>query len=291
MEKKIAVLGGDLRQVHLAAKLSAPGTKVYGMFMSEAPGMSSEIITTNNIEEILPGCQMIVLPLPVTVDGITINAPYAKDKLSIERCIKAISPETLTFAGLMTDSLRKLAAEKGLEIIDYFAREELTVLNAIPTAEGAIEIAMRELPITIFGSHVLVTGFGRIGKVIVRLLTAFGAKVWVAARRYSDHAWIRINGCEPIHTHQLLEYAGRMDVIINTVPALLFNREILSQLKKDCLVIDLASKPGGLDFEAASELGVKTIWALSMPGKVAPITAGEIIYMTLQNCLKERGIV
>ena len=44
---------------------------------------------------------------------------------------------------------------------------------------------------------------------------------------------------------------------------------------------------GGVDFEAAKEAGVKVIWALSLPGKTAPITAGKIIKDTILNILNE----
>jgi dipicolinate synthase subunit A len=289
MRKKIAVLGGDLRQVHLASMLCGPQSRVYGMFMREAPGVDPAIEKSDDVGRILPMCPLVVLPLPASTDGAHLNAPYAREKPELRRIFESIDPKATVFAGLLTEPLARMAGEKNIQVIDYFAREELAVLNAVPTAEGALEIVMRELPITVFGSRILITGFGRIAKVLIRLLLACGAHVWVAARKDADHAWIRVSGCTPIYIHELNQYAGCMDVVINTVPALLFDRALLSKLKKDCLVIDLASKPGGLDFEAAGELGLKTIWALSMPGKVAPYSAGEIIYTTLANCLRERG--
>ena len=70
---------------------------------------------------------------------------------------------------------------------------------------------------------------------------------------------------------------------------MLFDEYMLNKLRKDTLMIDLASKPGGVDFNIAGKLGLKVIWALSLPGKVAPVSSGEIIAGTVLNILKERG--
>ncbi|MCL2035084.1 MAG: dipicolinate synthase [Oscillospiraceae bacterium] len=164
------------------------------------------------------------------------------------------------------------------------------IANATPTAEGAIEIALHELPVTIFGSSCIIIGYGRIAKVLARLLIAFGAKVRVAARSHSDLAWAKINGCEAVSINELSHYLCDVDCLFNTVPVTILGEEKLSILPRRCLVIDLASKPGGVDFEIAKTLGIKTIWALSLPGKVAPYTAGEIILSTIMNILTERGI-
>lgn len=165
----------------------------------------------------------------------------------------------------------------------------LTPDTAIPTAEGAVQIAMEELATTIFGLNILVIGYGRISKVLSRLLKSMGANVTVSARKFSDLAWIEANGYQPAHTNDLSGAIEKSQLIINTVPASILNEDLLSKVQKGCLLIDLASKPGGIDFSTANRLGLKTIWALSLPGKVAPITAGKIIFDTMQNIETERG--
>ena len=74
------------------------------------------------------------------------------------------------------------------------------------------------------------------------------------------------------------------------MPARVLGESRLSKLKHGCLCLDLASKPGGMDFSAASKLGVKAVWALSLPGEVAPVTSGAIIRDTIYNILKEKGV-
>ena len=77
--------------------------------------------------------------------------------------------------------------------------------------------------------------------------------------------------------------------MVNTVPAQVLNRPELEDLMPGCLILDLASKPGGVDLAAAGELGLTVIWALSLPGKVAPVTAGAAIKSTIYNMLRELG--
>ena len=182
-----------------------------------------------------------------------------------------------------------LAAERGLTVRDYFAREELAVANAVPTAEGAIQIAMEQLPITIHGARVLVVGFGRVGRALAQRLAALGAKVTVAARRYESLAWAQASGYGAEQTGQLAGWLCGYDLVVNTVPALVLGEAELADLKPDCLVLDLASKPGGVDLEAAGRLGRTVIWALSLPGKVAPVTAGAAIKNTIYHMLHELG--
>jgi dipicolinate synthase subunit A len=174
--------------------------------------------------------------------------------------------------------------------IDILEREEMAVLNAIPTAEGAIQIAMEEMPVTLHGCKAMVLGFGRIGKILSDRLAGMGADVYVEARKYSDMAWIKSNGYKPVYINELIKYAGEMEVIFNTIPHLILNEEILEKINKDSLVIDLASKPGGVDFDKARALGIKAIWALSLPGKVAPVTAAQYIKETVYNLIEELGV-
>ncbi|MBC8584123.1 dipicolinate synthase subunit DpsA [Youxingia wuxianensis] len=288
-QKTFAVVGGDLRQVHVANRLSGEGYQVYGMLLETNMALDESVRCTNDISGILPKCDVVILPMPVTTDDVNINAPFTSYKVRVEDCIKHLNKKSSVFGGKINQRTKDLAEKTGIELVDYLEREELAVLNGVITAEGALAIAMEELPISIFQSRCVVVGHGRIAKVLARYLKAMGAQVTVAARKYSDLAWISAENCKAVHIRQLSAVVREADVLFNTVPAHILNREVLSHLKTDALVIDLASKPGGVDLDDASELGVKTIWALSLPGKVAPITAGEIVLSTIFNCLDEKG--
>ncbi len=289
IDKTYLVAGGDLRQLYLAKALAHRGSRVYITRFDEAFELDKRLIPVDRLSQVDEKLDCIVLPLPVTNDGVTVNTPLSKKRLELEAILQKAVSSTVIFGGKVEKPFQTACSDRGLEVIDYLEREELAVLNAVPTAEGALEILMQELPTTLFGTKCLLTGFGRISKVMAKYLTALGVSVTVAARRYSDLAWARVYGCEGIHISRIAERAGSFDMIVNTVPAKLFDHGVLSKLQDHCLVLDLASKPGGVDFELAKQLGVKVIWALSLPGKVAPVTSGEIICDTIQNILAERG--
>ena len=160
----------------------------------------------------------------------------------------------------------------------------------MPTAEGAIQLAMEELPITLHGARVLVIGYGRLGRVLADRLAGLKARVSVAARGYADLAWAENCGYGVEHPGQWEGWLCGYDLVVNTVPVRVLDAERLADLRPGCLVIDLASKPGGVDFEAAVRQGVRAIWALSLPGKVAPVTSGKIIRDTIYNIWNELGV-
>lgn len=289
---QIAVLGGDLRHAHLANTLLREGFNVAVLCMEKDVYLEKEVEQGENARAVLTKTDVAVLPLPATIDKININAPFSDKLLSIRDVLLDIPKGSLVLGGMLTPDIIAKGEQHGLVMLDYLEREELAVLNAVPTAEGAVAIAMRERASTIFGSRCLVTGYGRVAKVLARLLAAMGAgEVTVAARKPQDLAWARVNGCNGIHISKIKECAAKADILFNTVPAMILDEEILAVLPHNCLVIDLASKPGGVDFEMAKRLRVKTIWALSLPGKVAPITAGEILKETVINILTERGYI
>ena len=134
--------------------------------------------------------------------------------------------------------------------------------------EGAIQIALTEMPITLHGSKCLVMGFGRIGKLLAKALHALGANVTVEARKFSDLAWIKAYGYKGFPLNQLKDGISKFDLIINTIPYPILVEDILKNIRDDTLIIDLASKPGGVEFDSAARLGKKVIWALSLPLKV-----------------------
>ena len=198
--------------------------------------------------------------------------------------------ESVAVGGMITPELKALFGDKCVGIFDYFKREELIVKNVIPTVEGAISIAINETPITIHGSKCLITGYGRIGKYLSKILKSLGADVWVSARKNEDFAWIELNGYEYIKTSEISKKADKFDIVFNTVPYMVLNDEFIDNMDKDSIIIDLASKPGGTDINYAKQKGIKTIWALSLPGKTAPVTAGKIIKETIENILVDLGV-
>ena len=281
------VAGGDLRQVYTAAHL-AKHYNVYAAGFSESVRIPENVKVLRSLSDMPCRADVLILPLPVSQNGVFVSTPLGKDNIPLTALFSVLSDDALIFGGRIDAETEKIFRNNSKEAIDYLEREELSVLNAVPTAEGAVQIAMEEMATTIFGQKVLITGHGRISKVLVKILCGMGADVTVTARKYSDLAWAEIYGCKGVHTSQLTERAGDYSLIFNTVPSVILGEEVLRKVGSDTLIIDLASKPGGVDFEIARTLGLKVVWALSLPGKVAPISAGEIIASTVLNILKER---
>jgi dipicolinate synthase subunit A len=233
----------------------------------------------------------IVLPLPCSQDGENVNAPYSSEKIPLSVIQNIAGDNAAIFCGKSNPALKKICNQNNFSLIDYFEREELAVMNAVPTAEGALEIIMRESSRSIYNLNVLVTGYGRISKVLAKYLNALGANVTIAARKTSDLSWARIAGCTAININETDKILHSFNTIINTVPAPIFTREHLLKLEKDCIFVDLATYScifGHSEKGTSYVEGIKVIWALGLPGKAAPITAGEIIAETLFNIISEK---
>ena len=206
----------------------------------------------------------------------------------MERVLDALPRGALVCGGMPSEKTAAAARRAGLELRDYYAREELVVLNALATAEGALSLLLRNSPITIWESQILVIGFGRIGRMLAERLRALGARVTVSARKPGDLAHIRAIGCQALDTRTLGNGLDSFDTVINTVPAPVLGEKRLMRLKSGVLCIDLASRPGGIDMQAAKDMGVNVLWALGLPAETAPVTAGSIIRETVFNIIAER---
>ena len=285
MINKISIIGGDLRIVKLAEMLVEEGAEVFTYALENAE-MQGDVNKCNSLEETIEKADIVLGPIPFSSNNKLINSPFSDEKIDVENLLNMLSGKTL-IAGSIKPDVLDLAKEKNIKTIDILKREELSVLNAISTAEGTIKIAIEETQKNLHGSNILVMGFGRIGKVLSNMLKGIGAKVSCEARKTSDLAWIKAYGYEPIPIANLKENLHRFDIIINTIPYIILDKDNLENLKRDALVIDVASNPGGVDREAIKEQKIKFIWALSLPGKVAPVTSAEFIKETLYNIFNE----
>lgn len=257
-QKCFAVVGGDARQAAAARALARAGYSVGG-------------------PEMIAVADYILLPLPLDAA----RTPLAE-------LLRAARPGTLALGGMLSVEAKAIAAEAGVELVDYFAREELTIRNAIPTAEGCIGILLRESTRTLWGANILLLGFGPVGQALGARLAALGANVTVCARRAEQRALAESLGLRGAELARLAALAPAFDTVVNTIPAPVLTEPVLAALRPGSLIVDLASKPGGTDFAAAQRLGCKAIHALSLPAACAPDTAGEAVARTVLTILRER---
>lgn len=280
MERTITVLGGDLRQVRLAELLLADGRDAVTWGLEQGGGPNA-VPLGKALER-----ELIILPLPVCRGG-ELNLPLTDTSLTADQLWPRLRYDQLLLGGQTGELSSRLMADFGLTLLDYYAREETQIANAVPTAEGAIQRAMEATERTLHGSRCLIIGFGRIGKLLSRRLQGLGAQVEVFARKFSDQAWVEASGYQSFRFGS--GELGRFDLIFNTAPALVLDARRLEELREDCVILELASPPGGVDCQAAEQLGRRVVRAAGLPGKVAPVTAAAAVRDSIYHILEERG--
>lgn len=286
MEKSITVVGGDLRIVKLIEMLDSDGYKVYtyGLENSEEILNLERVEMCPTLEEAVAASKVVVGPIPLSSDRRRLSTPFGRNNVELPDFVEALKGKHLIAGNI---GIKDELEANEVQFTDLTKREEFSVLNTIATAEGTMQIAMEETQRTVHGSNVLVMGFGRIGKVLAKMLDGIGAKVYCEARKDEDISWIKAYGYNPVHLNDLNENLNKFDIIINTIPFQILDEERLGLVRKEAIIIDLASNPGGVDRKAAREKGLKVIWALSLPAKVAPLTSAEFIKETLYHVLEE----
>lgn len=247
-DKRYLIIGGDLRNIKLAESLKNDGVlvSVYGFDNAD---VEMRVQIAPDLKQAIDNADIIIGPIPCSLDNETINTSYNSEKIYLNEIFKAIGNKQIFIGGKISGKIAQMAQVYNVYTIDFLEREEMSVLNSIPTAEGAIQIAMEKTQITLHGSDILVLGYGRIGKTLSKMLQGIGARVHVAARKYSDIAWIKSCGYVPVFFNELTEWVSKMEIIINTVPSLVVTSAVLENVNKHCLIIDLASKPGGVDLD------------------------------------------
>lgn len=291
-ENNISIIGGDLRNIRLAKILKDDGFDVYTYGLENANDIQDdkEIYMCDSIEEALNKSCIIISAIPFSKDGVFINSPFSEKEIKIDELLACENgKEKMLFTGsLKTEVENELISCFG-KVTDVMKSEKLTILNTIATAEGTIKIAIEEREKNLQESSVLVLGFGRVAKVVAQKFKALGTNVTCAARKESDLAWIRTYGYNTMNINFWDETLSDFDIIINTVPEVIVKKSQLKFMKKEVLIIDLASAPGGIDFNEAKKQKKKCIWALALPGKVAPISSAEFIKDEIYKSLEDNS--
>lgn len=245
------LMGGDRRQTLLARYLEERGFGVSCSFPGAEPQWDADYL---------------ILPLPVTKDGLTLHAPRSPKTIPLAEIFRSFRGKV--FGGM-------LPKDAPPQAMDYYSAEEVLLANANATAEGALALAIERTPFTLAGHPALILGAGRIGQFLAMKLSALGAKVTLGARREESIAFCRACGWEA-RRYEDLPYKN-FRLVFNTVPAQILGEEAMAALPKGALLIELASAPGGFDPEAALEHHLKLCYAPGLPGKYSPESAAEFI--------------
>ncbi len=272
---KTAILGGDERMAYLAELMD--GAVTFGLEKTAVAAVKRSCSVTAAVM----GADRIILPVPAEKNG-ALNTPLAVSPISLDEVTALATPGIPVFGGMISEELRQRLTSAGLCVIDYYEPEEYKILSADATAEAVLKLLLCEFKEPLMGRKIMVTGFGRIGKLTARRLCLLGADVTVTARKERDLAWSKVLGYNPMKTADIGEKIGEMDAVINTVPYVVMGERELSKLKKDAFIMETASVPG-YDEKAAEKLGVRIIPAGGLPGKHFPKRAGEDIYYIIER--------
>ena len=275
---RFLVVGGDLRNLEIVKLLKEDGKEVFTYGINER----------ESLEKIQENIDIIVGPIPFSRDGRIINSIFGESKILIEEFLKKIK-EKILVAGNISSDVIKMAEKYNIKVIDIMKNEKLAILNTIATAEGTIELMISNTDTIIFDSNVLILGFGRVAKTLAQRLKGLVKSITCASREDEQLAWIEVCGYKKMELKVLenqinLEKIndldmelGKFDIIVNTIPKRIFDEERLQNIKKETLLIDLASNPGGIDKKLAEKYNLKLIHALGLPGKVAPVSSAKYI--------------
>lgn len=271
---RVAMLGGDRREVELARGLLALGAAVHLVGLPAVTGAAAD----SEPEAALAGADVVIMPMSGPDAQGRVPTPLVEgvDIVFDEALLRSIGRKPL-FIGVLPAYLRSAVNEYGARIVEWTAFDEIAIANSIPTAEGAVQIALEKLPVTVHGSKTAVIGFGRCGMTLARLLHAMGSEVSVVTRGAAERARVREMGMASFGFDQLSDVVTDQDVVFNTVPTVVLTAAVLERTRSDVLIIDIASHPAGTNFAAAKRLGRQALHVLGIPGKTAPVTAGRIL--------------
>ncbi|MBO5214021.1 MAG: hypothetical protein J6B86_04565 [Clostridia bacterium] len=262
----ILFAGGDKRTLSALAYMKSQGFSVCSYALTDRVAVDATSISA------------VVLPFPCLKNG-RLNAPQIEQPPTLSELIEELGISTdLPIIG------GPIPNHPFSNYVDLSLREDLKLRNAVTTVEGAVSLLIHNTDRAIFGMNCLVLGYGAIGKRLSSVLSSLGASVTVAARKQKDRVDATMHGFGAMDV-KALELRG-FQAVFNTVPHVLLTREILQNSEPDAVLFELASAPGGIDRTAAAELQRTVLDGPALPGKVAPVTAGEDLAKTVIDILQ-----
>ncbi|MPM44166.1 Dipicolinate synthase subunit A [bioreactor metagenome] len=270
VHSKIAILGGDMRQVYIAENLIKKGYSVC-TYRLEKPIQDGRYTELHSFEDVFKKCQILICPIPLTKNTLPI-----KDLAILFD--EQLTEDHVLIGGAIPKEIKEILDEKKIVYYDLMKNEKVAILNAVATAEGSIAAAIQSSVINLHGSNCLVLGYGRCAKVLAGKLKGLNAIVTVASRTEEALAYANaVAGLETVHLSDLKKILPNFEFIFNTIPSLILDKNYLTLVRPDAVIIDIASAPGGIDYEYADKRGLSAKLYLGLPGKTAPKISADIL--------------
>lgn len=271
----MTLLGGDARIAYMAPYLLEKGYRVicYGIedILEED---ENGLIYAKDWQEAVEQSDCIIGGIPLFKDG-NVFSKQDVPELKANDLYKCLEEEQTLFGGVIPKNFADLCKEKEIRYYDFMSDEPLAIFNAVATAEGIILEALKHQKTNIQGSKSLVLGYGRCGKVLAEKLKGMGAEVTVCSRCEIELAYADVFGLKTFPLHALKEKIHEYEYIYNTIPVVLIGKHVLTQMRRDALILDIASGLGGVDYASAKETGIAAYHCSGLPGKYAPKTSAE----------------
>ncbi len=294
----VTMIGGDRRQAVIAERLLERGHKVRAFGLGEYGTAIDGAELPGTYEKAIAGSDVLLLPLPASRDNVSLSLPYSTsgERILLSNVLKQSEKHRcgVILGGMLPQEFIRSAAQCGIKAVDYYRYESLQRKNALPSAEGALMLAMEQTACTVAGMRALVCGNGRIGSCLAHILQRLGADVTVAARRDESLCEIALCGYKPLKLTDrsaLRAAFSESDVVFNTIPAHIFSKDVMMSIGGKPLYIEIASAPYGLELSDARDCGIRVLFAPSLPGKYAPVSAGGYIFETMTEILAEHGMI
>jgi dipicolinate synthase subunit A len=284
--EKIGIFGGDKRQVYMALSLLNKGFCVYSYRLVDQV-VHKNHTKVNELDELMNICRVLIGPIPLTKDLVTICKDTVYD--SSKTIAHLLNKEHMLIGGVIPLDIIDICNAKGAFCYDLMKSDKIAIRNAIATSEGTIMEAIKNSDINIHQSNCLVLGYGRCGKVLAAKLKGLDANITVAARSEDALAYAHAAGFSTVNLNIIKTVLPTCHFVFNTIPSLVLDKECLKVVSQDVLIIDIASAPGGVDFEYALNHGINAKLCLGLPGKVAPKTSADIILTEIEALMKERS--
>ncbi|WMI80097.1 dipicolinate synthase subunit DpsA [Anaerotignum sp. MB30-C6] len=283
-DKTILIIGGDQRLLYLADLLKGACKQVRTYALDGAKGLQG-IELCENLEESMQGTHIVVAPVPFTKDGVHL---LTKENTTIllSDFSESLVENGILFGGNIPSVVLEGAKQKNVQCYDFMKMEDVALENAITTAEGAIAEAITLSTQNVNQENCLILGYGRCAKAIAERLHGFHAKVTIAARRKEARLEAFKQGYFAIPLEEIDVFIPNAQFIFNTIPAMVLDEVIMETLQSDAVIIDIASAPGGTDFDACKRLGIIAKLSLGIPGRYSPKTSAHILLRGMLSSLK-----
>ncbi len=265
MNKKFALIGGDKRNILLGDELKKNNHEVI-MYGFEKEHIENKMSLLNTIAH----SDYIVCGIPFTRDLVNLNAPLSTETINLSHFLDLVPKDKMIFTG---------AVKKGLittnKIVDIYKTEKMTEKSTIATSEGAIKIAIEHTNILLYESNVLIIGYGKIGKVLANNIRSLGAKVTIISKSPNSINQATLDGFRAYSSFELERNLSNKNIIFNTAEKIQIDKTNIDMIDKECVYIELASSPFGINYEECVASDIKIIFALSLPGIFSPKTIAK----------------